>query len=226
MRLDKLQGNNFINKMTGKNEHPISQISGFRPPNDNEHQIILKRAEKKYRKEEAASVMMTIISFIFIIMYVYMYFHSKSDNKMYILFVAGIFVIIAGINIYKLFGVDIATKKIIQNRSYRIRKVRIHHFMPGFGANIGRPEVKIQDENGDVYSYEFIINGKMKRAYSKNKSIEFCLIELNKEKSKYCLMLEDKKKEPDSTDQTEHDTSPIAADCTTNTDTYKEETSN
>lgn len=183
MRLDKLQENNFINKITGKGEHPIRQMPGLRPPNDDEHQMILKRVKKKLNKEIAASALMTIISIAFIIFYIYMYIHTKSK---YILLAAGVFAVIVCINVYKFICIDAVTDKTIKDRVYRVRKVRIHHFMPGFG---GKPEAKIQDTDGNVYSYEFIVNRKTKKAYNKNNEIEFFLIELNKEKERYCLMI-------------------------------------
>ena len=42
-----MQENNFVNKITGRGEKPISKmLPGFHPPDDEEHEYILKRFKR------------------------------------------------------------------------------------------------------------------------------------------------------------------------------------
>ena len=64
--------------------------------------------------------------------------------------------------------------------------------MPGFGTTFGKAEAKVQDENGTVYSYDFVLSGKIKREYKKNPETEFLLIKLDEKKK--CIVLHCQKK--------------------------------
>ena len=67
----------------------------------------------------------------------------------------------------------------------------IHHIMPGFGTRLGKLTVKIcdaSDDNvGNVYNYEFVINKKVSKAYRKNKDIVLTVIEIDKQNELYNL---------------------------------------
>ena len=45
-----MQENNFVNKITGRGEKPISKMPGFHPPDDEEHEYILTKIHKNLKK--------------------------------------------------------------------------------------------------------------------------------------------------------------------------------
>lgn len=49
-----MQENNFVNKITGRGEKPISKMPGFHPPDDEEHEYILKKIQKNLKKRRLA----------------------------------------------------------------------------------------------------------------------------------------------------------------------------
>lgn len=181
-----MQENNFFNKIIGKGELSIKQMQGFHSPDDEEHQYITQKMQKSLIKNIVVSSLMLLISMIFTVMYIWMYFRSVVVNKEYYLVVAGVFSVITVISGYKIFFTDSMIYKIIKNCEYKLRKAKIHHVMPGVYVFEKTP-VKIQDENGNIYYYEFQLNRKMKRIYKKDVDTEFTIIELNKKKEIYCI---------------------------------------
>lgn len=177
-----MQENNFVNKITGRGEKPISKMPGFHPPDDEEHEYILKKIQKNLKKETVSSGSWMIVGIIIVIMYIRMYFKSTSDDKGYILMAAGVFGVMALICAYRLFFVDKQISNIVKEKKYQVRNAKIHHIMPGFGTTFGKAEAKVQDENGTVYSYDFVLSGKIKREYKKNPETEFLLIKLDEKK--------------------------------------------
>ena len=41
-----MQKDNFFNRMTGRGELPISKMAGLHPPEDEEHEYIVRNAER------------------------------------------------------------------------------------------------------------------------------------------------------------------------------------
>lgn len=175
--------------MTGHGEIPINKMPGFHPPNDEEHEYIFKRVEKNLKKEITTSVLWLLISLMISAFYVYMYITSTADNKKYMLVAAGVFLIMAGVSIYRLVAVDRMIDNIIENREYELRTARVRHLMPGFGTNFARTEAKIQDEQGNVYSYEFVLNRKLVKRFKKEPETEFLIVKLNEKKEMYSIAL-------------------------------------
>ena len=184
-----MQENNFVNKITGRGEKPISKMPGFHPPDDEEHEYILKKIQKNLKKETVSSGSWMIVGIIIVIMYIRMYFKSTSDDKGYILMAAGVFGVMALICAYRLFFVDRQISDIVKEKKYQVGNAKIHHIMPGFGTTFGKAEAKVQDENGTVYSYDFALSGKIKREYKKNPETEFLLIKLDEKKEMYSITL-------------------------------------
>lgn len=188
-----MQDNSFITKMTGRGELPIGKMPGFEPPDDETHEIILERFKKQMRKETVSTVFWTIMSLFFIITYIVMYFRmdAKADAKKGILVALAAFVIIAVVNIYKYVFIDKKADAIVNERKYKVAPAMVHHIMPGFGTRFGKLTVKIcdvSDDNvGNVYNYEFVINKKVSKAYRKNKDILLTVIEIDKQKELYSL---------------------------------------
>ena len=83
--LEKLQKDNFFNRMTGRGELPISKVAGLHPPDDEEHEYIEDIMHKKISRELLASVLWSIIGIAFIIVYIYIHVKSKSEITIYFL---------------------------------------------------------------------------------------------------------------------------------------------
>lgn len=111
-----MQENNFVNKITGRGEKPISKMPGFHPPDDEEHEYILKKIQKNLKKETVSSGSWMIVGIIIVIMYIRMYFKSTSDDKGYILMAAGVFGVMALICAYRLFFVDKQISNIVKEK--------------------------------------------------------------------------------------------------------------
>lgn len=184
-----MQENSFINKITGRGELPISKMPGFHPPDNGEHEYISNRVQKNLKKETVTTGLWFFISILITIFYLYMYFIVNTTNKKYMLLAAGVFVIMSLISVYRLFFVDKVIRKIIESREYQIRSACVHHVMPGFGTNLGKAEVKMQDENGNVYCYEFVLTKKLAKQYKKQPETEFLLIKIDEKKERYGIML-------------------------------------
>lgn len=101
------------------------------------------------------------------------------------------FVVIAVVTIYKYVFIDKKADAIVNEKKYKVAPAMIHHIMPGFGTRFGKLTVKIcdaSDDNvGNVYNYEFVINKKVSKAYRKNKDIVLTVIEIDKQKELYSL---------------------------------------
>ena len=191
-----MQDNSFITKMTGRGELPIGKMPGFEPPDDETHEIILERFKKQMRKETVS--------------YIVMYFRmdAKADAKKGILVALAAFVVIVIVNIYKYVFIDKKADAIVNEKKYKVAPAMIHHIMPGFGTRLGKLTVKIcdaSDDNvGNVYNYEFVINKKVSKAYRKNKDIILTVIEIDKQKELYSLTYIDETDKADK-DTTEED---------------------
>ena len=178
--------------MTGRGELPIGKMPGFEPPDDETHEIILERFKKQMRKETVSTVFWTIMSLFFIITYIVMYFRmdAKADAKKGILVALAAFVVIAVVTIYK-YVFDKKADAIVNEKKYKVAPAMIHHIMPGFGTRLGKLTVKIcdagDDNVGNVYNYEFVINKKVSKAYRKNKDIILTVIEIDKQNELYNL---------------------------------------
>ena len=61
--------------------------------------------------------------------------------------------------------------------------------MPGFGTTFGKAEAKVQDENGPVSGFDFVLSGKIKREYKKSPETEFLRIILDEKKEMYSITL-------------------------------------
>ena len=184
-----MQENNFITKITGRGEIPINKMPGFHPPNNEEHEYILQRVEKNLKKEITTSVLWLIISLMISVFYLYMYITSNADNKKYMLIASAVFFIMARISIYRLAVVDKMVDDIIKNRKYKLRTAKIRHLMPGFGTNLAKIEAKVQDEHGNVYSYEFVLNRKLVKKFKKEPETEFLIVKLSEKKEMYSITL-------------------------------------
>jgi len=92
---------------------------------------------------------------------------------------------------YKYVFIDKKADAIVNERKYKVAPAMVHHIMPGFGTRFGKLTVKIcdvSDDNvGNVYNYEFVINKKVSKAYRKNKDIILTVIEIDKQKELYSL---------------------------------------
>ena len=73
-----MQENNFVNKITGRGEKPISKMPGFHTPDDEEHEYILKKIQKNLKKETVSSGSWMIVGIIIVIMYIRLYFNQHQ----------------------------------------------------------------------------------------------------------------------------------------------------
>lgn len=183
-----MQKDNFFNRMTGRGELPISKMSGFHPPEDEEHEYIEKIMHKKISRELLSSALWSIIGIAFVIIYIYVHIKSKLEISVYFFVTLGVFALIVIVNAYRFAIVDTKLDRIIEERKYAIKDVKVHHVMPGYGTNFGKLTVKIQDEQENVYYQEFTINRKMAKIYKNDTDTVFILIALNREKNIYSLL--------------------------------------
>lgn len=178
--------NEFISKMTGRNETPIEKLGGFHKPDDELHEQIRERVHKKMRREIATSILWTLVSLIFLCIYVYLLIKSLATggefSKSYMMAML-VFAIMVLISIYRFYATDRVVLQALKNKSYDVRKVTIHHIMP----NMGRPIAKIQDENGTVYYYEFPLNRKLNKIFKNDNEAEFTLIKFGQKRNIYSL---------------------------------------
>lgn len=184
-----MQKDNFFNIMTGRGELPISKMAGLHPPpEDEEHEYIKNIMHRKISRELLSSVLWSIIGVAFIIIYIYIHVKSKSEITIYFFVTLTVFVLIVIVNTYRFVVVDKKLDKIVKERKYVIRNVKVHHVMPGYGTNFGKLTVKIQDEQKNVYYQEFTLNRKMAKMYKNDTDTVFILIVLDKDKNIYSLL--------------------------------------
>lgn len=183
-----MQKDNFFNRMTGRGELPISKMAGLHPPEDEEHEYIEDIMHKKISRELLASVLWSIIGIAFIIVYIYIHVKSKSEITIYFFITLAVFAMIVIVNTYRFAVVDKKLDKIVKERKYTIRDVKVHHVMPGYGTNFGKLTVKIQDEQENVYYQEFTLNRKMAKMYKNDTDTAFILIALDRNKNIYSLL--------------------------------------
>lgn len=183
-----MQKDNFFNRMTGRGELPISKMTGFHPPEDEEHEYIEKIMHKKISRELLSSALWSIIGIAFIIIYIYVHIKSKLEISVYFFVTLGVFALIVIVNTYRFAIVDKKLDNIIKERKYTIKDVKVHHVMPGYGTNLGKLIVKIQDEKGNVYYQEFTIDRKMTKIYKHDTNTVFILIALDRNKNIYSIL--------------------------------------
>lgn len=183
--------------MYGKGELPINKLGGFSPPSDYEHNYISKRFAKSLKKSTTSTWIWTIISVLFVVMYIFVLVNIGFNNQQttFCLIAIAVFVITAATGFYKIFYVNKRIKQIIEAKTYTLRKVQVHHIMPGFGTSLGKKTAKINDEKGNVYFYEFELGKEVKRKYKKNEYEWFCVLKLDEKKELYTLIyIEDENK--------------------------------
>ena len=167
-----MQENNFVNKITGRGEKPISKMPGFHPPDDEEHEYILKKIQKNLKKETVSSGSWMIVGIIIVIMYIRMYFKSTSDDKGYILMAAGVFGVMALICAYRLFFVDKQISNIVKEKKYQI----------------------VSDQVFKKISDTVTPQGIVAVVKQKSYSIDYIIEKRNKEKS--CIVVLDRLQDP------------------------------
>lgn len=184
-----MQENNFVNKITGRGEKPISKMPGFHPPDDEEHEYILKKIQKNLKKETVSSGSWMIVGIIIVIMYIRMYFKSTSDDKGYILMAAGVF----GVN-----GPDMCISPVFCRQTdfkYRKRKKISGKKCknPSHNAwirnNIWKSRSKSTRRKRNRLQLRFRLERKDKKRIQKNPETEFLLIKLDEKKEMYSITL-------------------------------------
>lgn len=173
--------------MMGSGEIPISRMQGFRPPDDAEHEKIQAKVKKNMKRSVVSVSFYSLVSLIFIVMYMYIYFTVKTKNKVVLFTVVGIFAVAIIINIYRFVRIDKVVADIVERRDYLLCPARIHHLMPSFGTQFGNQTAKIQDMSGNVYAYEFLLNRQLKKIYKKNENAEIFIIKLDEKRELYSI---------------------------------------
>lgn len=176
--------------MTGKGEIPIEKMTGFHPPDDDEHEYILQNLRKKLKREKISSCLWIFLSLAFVGLYIHLIVNSKTTNKMYLILSAIVFAVIAVVCIYKMLVIDVRIRSVIENKDYQTKNVHIHHLMPNIGISLGKAVAKVNDDDQNVYRYEFDLNKRLKKIYKKNKNATFTMMEASlrgKNKRQYIL---------------------------------------
>ncbi len=176
--------NKFVKNVVGVGEVDINKMPGFRDSTEDEHTILSEKYKKAIYKNIILMLFWTLVSAIFIMFHVKMYY---MFNDMIFLVFAAVFAVTILINIYKLIFVDKFTLNKIMNKNYNIAEARIHHLMPRIVSQSGRPIAKIQDEKGNIYNQEFIINKENKKIYQKNQEEKFIIVMIDKKRRIYGL---------------------------------------
>lgn len=179
-----MQESNFIAKMTGKGELDIRKLQGFAPPDDDTQQRIMRQLGKKIHREIILNFLWAGISVCFTIFYLCLYISTDINTKQNFLYAAVVFAIMVVISLHRYISVDRKVMNILENRSYQVRRVTVHHLMPG----IRKESAKIQDEHGNVYYYEFYLTRKMKKKHRQNPNAEFIVLRLDEKKELYSLL--------------------------------------
>lgn len=171
-----MPNSNFVDKVIGKGEISIEKADCFREASEDEHDRISKSLLKRTKKDIISSAMLIIASCIFIAMYIY--FYCNNSRNSYFLVASAVF---AFLDIAAVFHI-IVLKKIqnnVKERKYTVSSMRIHHLMPSLGVNAGKTIAKAQDDNGQVYSYEFEVPKAVKSLYKKNNNEKFIVVKIN-----------------------------------------------
>lgn len=180
-----MQENNLLKKMINSGDIPINHLRGFREPTEDEHSFIYERLKKNTKKDIISMGLYSFVCLLFVAFYLYMYFVLDSDKKSFMLIVAGVFILIILMAIYRIVRIDKSINKIVSEKAYQIAPVKISKIILGFGVQIGKSNVKVKDEDGNVYGYEFILNSSLKKIYKKNPEAEFFVIKLDEKRNMY-----------------------------------------
>lgn len=179
-----MQENQFFKKMTNKGEISIRQMMGFHEPIAYEHDYILQSTEKKSLKSFITTIFWIIICSFFMAMYLKLWSTTQTINRRYFLVAAIVFGIMICVSCYRYICIDVKIRKIVNEKEYRVKNVKIHHTMPAI-VSVGKTTVKVNDEKGNVYSYEFSLNRRLKRIYKNNPNADFTVIEFDRNKEMY-----------------------------------------
>lgn len=180
-----MQENNLFKKMINSGDIPINHLRGFREPTEAEHSFIYEKLKKNTKKDIISMCLYSFVCLVFVAFYLYMYFVLDSDKKSFMLIVAGVFILIILMAIYRIVRIDKSINKIVSEKAYQIAPVKISKIILGFGVQIGKSNVKVKDEDGNVYGYEFILNSSLKKIYKKNPEAEFFVIKLDEKRNMY-----------------------------------------
>lgn len=180
-----MQENNLFKKMVNSSDIPINHLRGFREPTEDEHSFIYEKLKKNTKKDIISMGLYSFVCLLFVAFYLYMYFVLDSDKKSFMLIVAGVFILIILMAIYRIVRIDKSINKIVSEKTYQIAPVKISKIILGFGVQIGKSNAKVKDEDGNVYGYEFILNSSLKKIYKKNPDAEFFVIKLDEKRNMY-----------------------------------------
>lgn len=190
--------------MTGRDEIPIEKMTGFHPPDDDEHEYILQNLRKKLKREKISSCLWIFLSLAFVGLYIHLIINSKTANKIYLILSAMVFGIIAIVCAYKVLVIDVRMRTVIENKDYQMKDVHIHHLMPNIGVSLGKAVAKVSDDEQNVYRYEFDLNKRLKRIYKKNKNATFTMMKASlrrKNQKQYILTYIPPKEENTETEE-------------------------
>lgn len=174
--------NKFIKNVVGSGEIDINKMPGFRSATDDEHMYISKKYQKAIGTNVITMLLWMIASAVFIVFHIYMYYQLR---EVIFLIFAAVFAVTIVINIYHILFVDKFTIDKIKRKDYQVAYATIHHMIPRIASQSGRPVAKIQDDEGRVYSQEFIVNKENKKIYQKNQEEKFLIIKIDEKKRVY-----------------------------------------
>lgn len=166
----------FVKKLYRLDELDITNMAGFRLPDDMEHEKILKQYQKVTKKEVVGAALWIIMSIVFIVTHVIMY--AKTRVGVSLLFVV-IFGAAAGSGIFRLKKQDIDAMAKIRDRQYQIGMGTIARTIPGLLSQSGKIVAKIRDQDGNIYSHEFEISRKYWRIWKKKTGTLFVITKLD-----------------------------------------------
>lgn len=178
-----MQESNFIAKITGRGELDMQKMPGFQPPDDKTHEELSGLVLKKVKKEIRMNLMWIVLCAGIAGFYIFLYIKSIDAGKRNLLTASMIFILAAVLGFYRYWCVDRKVKHVIAAREYKVRTAKIHHVMPG----IRKDTVKIQDEKGNVYYYEFFLNRKLQKQFKNDPETEFTIIQLDEKKNIYSI---------------------------------------
>ena len=174
--------NKFISKLSGSGELHISKLQGFHEPDMDKKTE--KRLKKILKKNCVSTAAWATISFLFAVMYGYVYLSGEKTGMVFLV-APIVFLVMSLMGGASFILIDLKTYKAVCGQQYEMRSVQVDHISPGFSTTGGKAAAKIKDENGNVYSHEFPMNKRLKKLIKKDPEREFFVIRVNGRL--YCL---------------------------------------
>lgn len=183
MARTKFKDSAFYKTISRADEADIEKLDGFRTPDEEEREQVEKTLKKSAKKDMTGALFWAVLGTAFCVLHIAMYIKLRENASLLFLAIFAATAIFGGYRFWKL---HTAMAK-VNRGEYQIHEVKIAKEIPGVLSQSGRRAVKVAGTDGNIYSREFNLTRKDKKAWKKDPDALFWVVKISDE-SRYALV--------------------------------------